>query len=198
MRKRVFAFVHDHLGEVQTTRNPRSGTWLWRVPGNGFWQCFWNKNCWGLWKKLFLVDFIYPWPSGPRPAPQTPWVRTLTKDCHRDRLFCSVIETKVLRADEYSSVSRSPVPHSQATSGNRHHRPFGIVGSQNWHVDYLLPTGRVGLVKNHQKNSIRLCISYMVRYIIWGRPAKKSTHLSQNRPSATTFQFIYCKSVLWD
>ena len=26
MQKRVFAFVHDHLGEVQTTRNPRSGT----------------------------------------------------------------------------------------------------------------------------------------------------------------------------
>ena len=59
-------------------------------------------------------------------------------------------------------------------------------------------TCRLGLVKNHQKNLIRLSISYMVRYIIWGRPAKKSTHLSQNRPSATTFSFMYCKTVQWD
>ena len=56
----------------------------------------------------------------------------------------------------------------------------------------------VGLVKNWSKNLIRLCISYMVRYIIWGTLVKKSTHFSQNRPSAAIFSFIYWKSLLWD
>ena len=65
-------------------------------------------------------------------------------------------------------------------------------------IEFILQcaTWEIGLVKKWSKNLIRLCISGLVRYIIWGRPAKKSTHLSQNRPSATTFQFIYCKSVL--
>ena len=97
---KLFLDVHDHLGEVQAPRTPRSGTWSRGVPGIDFlamllkekllgmikvvvlsffrtsmaiwvrsshlglqglgpdqgesqgltfWQCCWNKSCWGWW-----------------------------------------------------------------------------------------------------------------------------------------------------
>ena len=54
------------------------------------------------------------------------------------------------------------------------------------------------VIRTRQEFQICLCIPGSLAQLIWGCLAKKSTHLSQNRPSAATFSFIYYKSLLWD